>query len=364
MYTGDVAVLCAATYAKIQPIIAKALDAYHATLAVAQLGVDCVSSGLDWIVESATWLLESSGLIETLPIPNDICIPKRTSSPPFKLVSPPTSRDVDTSSSPWKPRKADYRSTARFTQVSAPAPKTGDTVPARREAARLDTIAEDSSEATIPGSDGTTSTPIATSASPITPPTTTNTAIERPAGAGAQDAAGEPSTTPHDSGAALSTQVSGRTRKTGLFGESRPQVAAAMASAGRSRPISQANIDRIENASRRPGFKSSGRRRREAVVAPLETIAEDDRVVTFSDELQVQDVPMSVWDELARREFTSEEVERRIEAAYWAWVEEEEKVLPRIKAMIRGIRAKINARRVATFGRWARVRAVFHHKTA
>ncbi|KAG8946697.1 hypothetical protein FRC04_011475 [Tulasnella sp. 424] len=143
------------------------LGAYHATLAVAQVGVDCVSSGLDWIVEPATWLLESLGLARTLPIPDDIFIPKRarfdrwgewpvnrpfrsqawaqrnragtleapgsptptrpaplpskpllvslplsekahnfdTNHPP---LSPPTSRDVDTSSSPWKSRKADY----------------------------------------------------------------------------------------------------------------------------------------------------------------------------------------------------------------------------------------------------------------
>ncbi|KAG8946698.1 hypothetical protein FRC04_011476 [Tulasnella sp. 424] len=395
--TGDVVLLSTSAYAKIQPIVAKALDAYHATLAVAQLGVDCVSSGLDWVVEFTTWLLESSGIIETLPIPNDIFIPKRarfdswgkqpinlpvpsrtwaqrnragipetgdspTSTKPAPLLPPPTSRDVDTTPAPWKPRKADYWSTARFAQVSTPASKTGATVRARREAARLDTIAEDSS-ATIPGPN-TPSTLIATSPFPTTPPATTITATKRSAGAATQDAVGEPRT-PGDSGAALSTQVSGRARKTGLFGESRPEVAAAMASAGRSRPIAQANIDRIENASRRPGFKTSGRRRRElAVVTPLETIAEDDRVVTFSDELQVREVPIWIFDELARQEFVSEEMERHIEAAYWAWVEEEKKMLPRVKAMLRRIRVEINARRVATSGRWARVRAVFHRGTA
>ncbi|KAG8963707.1 hypothetical protein FRC05_004541 [Tulasnella sp. 425] len=184
---------------------------------------------------------------------------------------------------------------------------------------------------------------------------------------------------PHDSGVALSAQVSGTAPETGFvakLGSRRLEVEAAVASARQSPMVMiQANL---ENGNKR-GNNSSGRRkgatlaRREA--SRLDSIAEDledsttssnialtasssstsiptpvatdtavepptnahdhplreapaaedtvenkpKRVVSFSDEVQVRDLPMSKWDWEARSKFHSEAKEREIEDEYRVW---------------------------------------------
>ncbi|KAG8971684.1 hypothetical protein FRC05_010850 [Tulasnella sp. 425] len=312
-----------------------------------------MSYGLDWIVETATWLLESSGLIEALPVPEDVFIPRRArfdhwGKKPVNLpfpsractrlnrpaLSPPTSlhhsqlpssttaskassedsgslnsvrvnekATVDTSSSPWKPAKADYWSAVWSAQVSAPAPKTGSrgnlgleveaTVrPSKPSRAipragvdrldnsaieRPDTPAQDAGEGSAPHDSGA---PIGRLDTP------------------AQDA-GERST-PHDSGVTLPTQVSGKARKKGLLGKLRVKVAATVASAKRSRAIVKAKVDRIKIATK------LGKRK---------------TVVKFFPLVEVQEADRSIWDEEARWKYVSKARERRIEASYWLWAE-------------------------------------------
>ncbi|KAG8938700.1 hypothetical protein FRC04_007926, partial [Tulasnella sp. 424] len=174
--------------------------------------------------------------------------------------------------------------------------------------ARLDTISEDVSDSTV-SSDAPT-VGVAISSSSIPPRANTNTgAIRPPAGSD------EPSNSGADSSAQLDSVAEDVEPDSTISSNTAP-IATSSSSSIPTPATGDTVAEAPTNADDHPLREA---RAAENAVEKNENKPEPKRVVTFSDEVQVRDLPMSKWDWEARRKFHSEAKEREIEDEYHVW---------------------------------------------